>query len=422
MKAKIKATWNITWLVLLIVILFSYAMFQGGFVSWFLFYSFLPIFLYQLLLSIYPFKKWEISREIPRSVVQAGDEIYVTIHMKRNSSFPLFYCSIREQIPDSLMVRDVKKEKYRSFSNPNQFKGNRTLNRMVFPLFRKRISFTYSIQQVPRGEHELRAVTLRTGDIFGLIKKQVTIPVENKLVVFPYIHDLKIKDRITSYDQGAVASAVVNQSNTNIATGVREYAPGDRVSWIDWKQTARRQDVMTKEFEQEKSTEILVILDSCNSTRLNQLAYEASIEITSSLLMEFQKKDHQANFLSIGQESHFFPSKYGKSNHSPVNRYFIHAQPSGTQPFSIRLREELKRNRKSESIFIIVTHVDDFLMQIMLEGKVGRKYLAVIFIQAGSLITEEEHRIIQQMRLANIHVQMITDQHLLESPIEVNVR
>lgn len=422
MKGKIKATWNILWLVLLMVILFSYAMFQGGFVSWFLFYSFLPLFLYQLLLSLYPFKKWEITREIPRSVVQAGDEIYVTIHMKRNSVFPLFYCSIKEQLPDSLMIRDVKKEKYRSFSNPERLQGNRTLNRIVFPLFRKRLSFTYAIQQVPRGEHQLQAVTLRTGDIFGLIKKQVTIPVENKLVVFPYIHDLKIKDRITSYDQGAVASTVVNQSNTNIATGVREYAPGDRVSWIDWKQTARKQDVMTKEFEQEKSTEMLVVLDTCNRTQLNRLAYEASIEISSSILREFQKKDHQANFLSIGKESHFFSTQYGRSNHSPVNRYFIHAQPSGTQPFSIRLREELKRNRKSEIIFIIVTHLDDFLMQVLLEGKLGRKYLAVIFIQAESLITEEQHRIIQQMKLANIHVQLLSDQHLLESPIEVNFR
>ena len=37
-----KKVWKFVILLFLIILTFSYAMFQGGFVSWFLFYSFLP--------------------------------------------------------------------------------------------------------------------------------------------------------------------------------------------------------------------------------------------------------------------------------------------------------------------------------------------------------------------------------------------
>ncbi len=38
-------------------------MFQGGFVSWFLFYSFLPFGLYAVVVLLYPLKKWNVTRD-----------------------------------------------------------------------------------------------------------------------------------------------------------------------------------------------------------------------------------------------------------------------------------------------------------------------------------------------------------------------
>ncbi len=39
-------------------------MFQGGFVSWFIFYSFIPFALYSILLSFYPLSEMKVSRTI----------------------------------------------------------------------------------------------------------------------------------------------------------------------------------------------------------------------------------------------------------------------------------------------------------------------------------------------------------------------
>ena len=70
-------------LALLFLITFSYAMFQGGFVSWFLFYSFLPFAIYSLLLLFYPLTGMKMTRSISHTELTDGQELTVTIHVER---------------------------------------------------------------------------------------------------------------------------------------------------------------------------------------------------------------------------------------------------------------------------------------------------------------------------------------------------
>ena len=55
-----------------------------------------------------------------------------------------------------------------------------------------------------------------------------------------------------------------------MATGVRDYQAGDRVTWIHWKSFARTQNLMTKEFEDRQSEDILVLLDGRESESIRR--------------------------------------------------------------------------------------------------------------------------------------------------------
>src|SRR5699024_7686731 len=68
MRPSFRLAGSLFFIVMLLGILFSYAMFQGGFTSWFLFYSFLPILLYPLGLAVYPIRKWDVTREVTPQV------------------------------------------------------------------------------------------------------------------------------------------------------------------------------------------------------------------------------------------------------------------------------------------------------------------------------------------------------------------
>lgn len=420
MKNQIKIMLRMIGVILLLGILYSYAMFQGGFVSWFLFYGFLPVAIYQLLFACYPVRNWRVYREIADAAGQAGEEIQVTVHIKRKIPFPLLYCIVEEQIPPSLMKEDTQKEKYHAPSLP-AMQVNRKQIRMLFPLFRRHVTFTYALQHLPRGEHKLEKLTIRTGEVFGFIKKKHDFPVTNQLTVYPYTHDLVLINDSASYEQGEAVSNPLQQIQTNIVSGVREYAPGDRVTWIDWKQTAKKQSMMTKEFDREKSTEIVVIHDNCGMDPVHQLIYEASIEMSSSLLEKLCKRNDQIGFLSIGEKAHFFNLTDRDVRDPSLKKYLLTANPESNQAFSIRFREEMSRMSRVDSAYLILSSLDGFLVQAILRTKQRVKHLSVLYLHEEEQLTEEAGQLLRPLRFSNIHVQTLALKKLSEDPVEVNV-
>ncbi|MGJ9458412.1 DUF58 domain-containing protein [Oceanobacillus sp. CF4.6] len=420
MNGSLRMVGNVIFAISVIIVLFSFAMFQGGFVSWFLFFSFLPIFLYLIGFLIYPIKQWKVSREFSHHIIEAGDGVTATIKIERSFPFPIYYCIIEEVIPQSLMKVDSRKDKYHYMNQPYQLNVERSIKKITFPISKRVFQFSYSIQQVPRGDHHLRSIRVRTSDIFGFVKKEHVFEVSDNIIAYPNKHSLQVTERFSSYEQGSVSSHSHSLANTNVAVGIREYAPGDRFSWIDWKQTARKNTVMTKEFEQEKSTDILLVHDNCYFEGMSSLAYEATVEVCLSLMSLFQKRDTQIGFLSIGEESVYFPPEQGNS-YSQVNQYLTRMQPNGDRPFSIRVKEEIKRMDQGNFVIFITTHIDDFLKQSIQQLKQRTKRVAVIFIQSETLISGGEQQQIQQLRYANIPVQVLTEKQLMKSPIEVSI-
>ncbi|WHY92239.1 DUF58 domain-containing protein [Neobacillus cucumis] len=293
-----KKVWKFTVLLLLILLTFSYAMFQGGFVSWFLFYSFLPFGFYCLVLSFYSLKDMMVIREIPKSDYNAGEPLKVKITLRRGSSFPLFY----------LMAADQLRENF----SPLQINQNA----LLIAGLKKELSYEYTIDELPRGEYLFQSIKVRIGDPLGLIEKEKVFTVENKIIVYPAYSELLYRPFENHYDQGMTASRERVQRDTSMAIGVRDYQPGDRFSWINWKASAKRNEIMTKEFEQRQSHDVFVVMDCVPDPR-----FEAIVSFTASLLRAVLKKGAQTGLLTISQERASFPIRGGEPH---LKQLFYH--------------------------------------------------------------------------------------------------
>ncbi len=280
-------------LVVLILLSFSYAMFQGGFVSWFLFYSFLPFAIYCLALAFYSLNELEVTRELPKADYNAGEPLKVTITVKRRRAFPLFYLIIEDQLQDSL--------KY-----ARQGRGGKTV---LFPGFKKELSYDYLIGELPRGEHFFESFMVKTGDPLGLFEKEKIQAAQNRIIVYPAFSEMFYRPLKNQFDQGLTASRERVQRDTTMAVGVRDYQPGDRFSWINWKATAKRNDIMTKEFEQRQSHDVFVVMD-CVPDR----NFENIVSFTASLLRAVLKKGAQSGLLSVSKERVSFPIRGGEQH------------------------------------------------------------------------------------------------------------
>lgn len=121
--------WKLLMLALLTAAVFSYAMFQGGFVSWFLFYAFLPFTVYAGLVAVYPLRAFQVTRDVSSAQLTSGDRLSVTIRLTRRLPFPLTYMVIEDVMPETLGER-------------------RSAKQLVFPWFQRKLTLQYELPQV----------------------------------------------------------------------------------------------------------------------------------------------------------------------------------------------------------------------------------------------------------------------------------
>ncbi|RSD20629.1 DUF58 domain-containing protein [Mesobacillus subterraneus] len=339
---RFKEIWKLIVLLLLIAITFSYAMFQGGFVSWFLFYSFLPFALYALGLALYSLKEVKAERVYTKQEYNAGEKFKASIVLERNIAFPLFYAIAEEQAGNTLA-------------------GNRDLQQaktMVFPGFSRVFSFDYSIENLPRGEHILSGIKLKTGDPLGLIEKEKVLPAESRILVYPAFQEMIYRPVAHHFDQGMTASKERVQRDTSMAIGVREYQPGDRFSWINWKATARRNDIMTKEFEQRQSHDVTVLMDCSPDPR-----FEVVVSFTASVVRAILRKGAQVGLLTSSSERKAFPVRGGEGQQQQLLYHLAKIQDDSPVSFDRVLQAESFLAQQNNSIMLITAQLTKELIE-----------------------------------------------------------
>lgn len=421
MKRMIRLIVMLLFTILLLGLLFSYAMFEGGFVSWFLFYSFTPVFLYEIAFFFYPLKKWRMTRQFHRHVVHSGEELYVTIRMDRTFPFPLYYTIFEDIFPQSLQKVNLQHDTYRYLNSPKDLHVTRKLKHVVFPWFRRYIEKTYAIQEIPRGRHQFGEIRVRISDMFGFIHKEHVFPIEDELLVAPTTRQVQMSGRVSAFDHGEESAYSFRLKNTNIAIGTREYVPGDKFSWIDWKQTAKKNELMTKEFEQEKSTDTMIVLNACHHNGYNQLAFEAAVEVAFSMIEMIHGQASKTDFISIGEKNTYIPLYQDETKAVDLREHLTVIEPYGKGSFAETLTQTMVNRSRGYVTILITTMIDDRFQEAVSQMASRMKRIIVMLIQGSRWIADVEYALIRQMESSGVVVNVLTEKELIHHTVEVNV-
>ncbi|WP_088106116.1 DUF58 domain-containing protein [Halalkalibacter urbisdiaboli] len=251
-------------LLLIVVAVYSYAMFQGGFVSWFLFYSVLTVLGLTIVVSFFTFRGFQVERTFDKNALHAGDTLNVRITIKKSVFHPFFYMRVQDYLPANL--------------GENEEHGA-----LFFFTLQRQVHFSYQVKNVKRGNHVFEKVELKFGDLFGLYEKRNEISCEETVLVYPKYRKL---ERIYVSDSIKVAEGTssnqLNDEDRSLA-GVREYVAGDRMTSIDWKQSARKAQLMTKEFESYRGSDVVVAFDPYRKSS-SELHFEKTVELATSFV------------------------------------------------------------------------------------------------------------------------------------------
>ena len=136
---------------------------------------------------------------------------------------------------------------------------------VAVPLIRpgERIGLTTLRRPDRRGEIVTTSVELRSTAPFGVAERRVRVPVEARTVVLPRRFPLAEIPfvRPVSTNEPAMRSAPRRGLGPDYL-GVREYRAGDSMRHVHWGLTARHGQVMVREFEEERTRRVAIVLDT----------------------------------------------------------------------------------------------------------------------------------------------------------------
>jgi hypothetical protein len=113
-----------------------------------------------------------------------------------------------------------------------------------------------------KGAYELGLRQLRIKDFLGLFSFRQDMEKLGTLVVYPRIVPIESFLVTAGYEGDARAADRLNLENAETVSEIRKYASGDRLRSIHWKLTAKREELMVKNFEKISGAATELMLDA----------------------------------------------------------------------------------------------------------------------------------------------------------------
>jgi uncharacterized protein (DUF58 family) len=169
---------------------------------------------------------------------------------------------------------------------------------------RDRLHLRWHMKSPVRGKYRLRDLDLGTRAPFGLVEHRVTIAIEDQILIYPRIGHMtrrwfQIQRKATENRQGQRHDSSAQQVEYH---GLRDYRSGDSPRWIHWRTSARRGELMVKEFEHQNEQDLAILIDPwlprAKASAEQRETIEQAISFAATLCVETAR--HQGRRIILG--------------------------------------------------------------------------------------------------------------------------
>jgi uncharacterized protein (DUF58 family) len=169
---------------------------------------------------------------------------------------------------------------------------------------RDRARLRWQCSSPKRGKYQFRDLELGTRSPFGLVEHREKVALPDQILVYPRIGELTrrwfLMQRQSSENRrGQRHDHSAQQIEYH---GLRGYRPGDSQRWIHWRTSARRGELMVKEFEQQNEQDLAILIDPwlprTKAAPEQREALEQAISFAATLCLDSCR--HQGRRLLLG--------------------------------------------------------------------------------------------------------------------------
>ncbi len=124
------------------------------------------------------------------------------------------------------------------------------------------VQLRYEITPTRRGKRKLQAITVRYALPLGLLARQERIELPEDVDVYPDVHAARALEmlRRQGREDARLGSLRVRGGDTEFER-LRPYQRGDEMKHVDWRASARRDDLVVRQYQAESNQNVVFALD-----------------------------------------------------------------------------------------------------------------------------------------------------------------
>lgn len=380
------------------------------------FFSFLaPIatsaFVFALILSILDygllfFTKHQVigNRKLPERFSNA-DENLVHIYLKSKFRFALNITLI-DELPMQFQQRNF------SLKNKIAPQGELKLN--------------YSLKPTQRGEYEFGDIHVFVSGNIGFVQKRFTIPATQFVKVYPSFLQLKNYQLKALAEQNSSSRGrrLYRRGLSTEFEHVKEYTRGDDSRSINWKASARRDQLMVNSYMDEKSQQIFCLIDK---GRLMKMSFDGitllDYAINASLMFSYValQKDDKVGLITFAEKTNdvLQPAKMRKHFNTIMETLYKQDTRFLESNFE-DLYLTINKRAGQRSLLLLFTNfetITSFMRQLPYLKVMNKKHLLCVILFENTEVSRIHEK--RGDTLEDIYIKTIADRFIFEKKMIV---
>ncbi|MEK8129164.1 DUF58 domain-containing protein [Paenibacillus filicis] len=208
-----------------------------------------------LLYRVRALKHLEYTRHFSRSIVYAGDRIEMVERIVNRKLLPLPWLRLESLIAQGLV--------FDSQTNLDIRSGELFQNHISLFSLRpyRQITRRHQVLCAKRGLYRLDSATMTTGDPLGLNVGSIRFALKAELLVYPCPAELEELPLPVRSWLGELPVRRWVAEDPFLTSGVRGYRPGDPLSAVNWKATARTGELQVHRKDYTADHRLMIVLN-----------------------------------------------------------------------------------------------------------------------------------------------------------------
>ena len=224
--------------------------------------------------------------------------------------------------------------------------------------------FSYRLRPTARGDAPFAGVQLRMASPLALWKQSRVVGAPQRVRVYPNFAPLT-KFALFSAEQASRLVGAHLKRRRGEGTDfnqMREYRVGDSLRQIDWKATSRSRKLISREYQDEKNQQLVMMLD----TGRRMMAQEGELAhfdhvLNAALVVSYLalRQGDAVGLFASGGDARWVAPKRGMASIDTLLRASYDLQPQAVATDYLAAATELSLRQRKRSLVMLVTNVRD---------------------------------------------------------------